>query len=50
MGLLPAANQPDYKVFDSITNYRITAERLLVSEDRSLSLAYQRPLSGNQIN
>jgi hypothetical protein len=44
MGLLPDADQPDYKVFDSITNYRITPERLLVADPRSLGNDFQRRL------
>lgn len=44
MGLLPNADQPDYKVFDPNTSYRSAAERLLVADSRSPVWRYQRPL------
>ncbi len=49
MGLLRDADQPDYKVFDSIKNYRITAERLLVAADCHLLDACEGPLSGTPL-
>jgi hypothetical protein len=49
MGLFPDADQPDYKVFGSISIYRITAERLLVVGSCLLAEVLEGPLPGNPL-
>jgi hypothetical protein len=49
MGLSPNADQPDYKVFGSITINRSTAKRLLMAGGCLLAEALEGPLPGNPL-